>query len=136
MSEIIPGLYLGGMDDAFNPALTTNTTVINMAIEVPQTPYANRYLYLPAKDTSSEKINKYFNYAIENIDNELKQGHRVLVHCFAGISRSATIVIAYLMKTKKWPFLKAYEFVKAKRPVIDPNLGFIYQLHSYDQQNI
>jgi len=46
------------------------------------------------------------------------------VHCAAGVSRSASIVIAYLMKINHWTFENAYSFVKSKRKIIDPNFGF------------
>lgn len=133
MSEIIPGLFLGGMEDAFNPLMSQGATVVNMAVEVPQTPYANRYVHLPANDDPNEHLSRYFSYAILTIDEELGLGNKVLVHCFAGISRSAAIVIVYLMSKNRWPFSKAYEFVKSKRPIINPNFGFTVQLYAYGQ---
>ena len=58
----------------------------------------------------------------------------VFVHCHAGISRSATICIAYVMKTMQWGLSKAYEFVKQKRPCISPNLHFMGQLLEFQKQ--
>jgi protein-tyrosine phosphatase len=133
MSEIISGLFLGGMEDAFNPVHSQGATVINVASEVPQTPYANRYVHISADDVPTERLSRFFTHAIEIIDNELAMGNKVLVHCFAGISRSATIVIAYLMWKNRWAFSKAYEYVKSKRPIVDPNFGFITQLYAYGQ---
>jgi len=49
----------------------------------------------------------------------------VLVHCSMGISRSSTIVIAFIMKKFTFSFSKAYNLVKKKRPIICPNSGFI-----------
>jgi protein-tyrosine phosphatase len=49
----------------------------------------------------------------------------LLVHCAAGISRSSSTVIAYLMKKFGWTYVKAHGFVRGKRPVISPNNGFI-----------
>jgi protein-tyrosine phosphatase len=57
------------------------------------------------------------------LTDALKKGN-VLVHCFAGISRSATVVIAFLMKYKKMNFEEAFEFTKQKREIINPNFGF------------
>jgi len=56
---------------------------------------------------------------------------RVFVHCAAGMSRSPTVVIAYLMWKKKLPLNDAINFVKNKRPVISPNLNFIKQLEIF-----
>lgn len=58
----------------------------------------------------------------------------VFVHCHAGISRSATICIAYIMKTMQWDLSRAYEFVKQKRPRISPNLHFMGQLLEFQKQ--
>jgi protein-tyrosine phosphatase len=52
----------------------------------------------------------------------------------AGISRSSTFVIAYLMKTNKWKFDEAFNYVKGKRSVICPNGGFIDRLLDFEVQ--
>jgi len=46
------------------------------------------------------------------------------VHCFAGVSRSATIVIAYLMQEKEMNMEIAFSFASQARPIIFPNMGF------------
>ena len=60
------------------------------------------------------------------------QQGRVLVHCRAGVSRSATVCIAYIMQKQGLSLDSAYEFVKSKRPVIDPNINFIRQLQKFE----
>jgi protein-tyrosine phosphatase len=55
---------------------------------------------------------------------------RVYVHCSAGVS----IVLSYLMKTKEWSLLEAYQHVKAIRPGIQSNVGFLKQLLNYEQE--
>ena len=66
---------------------------------------------------------KHFDIAGEFIKINLEKTN-VLVHCFAGVSRSASIIIAYLMKEKNNTYKEAFSFVKAKRSIIDPNFGF------------
>lgn len=57
-----------------------------------------------------------------------QQNGRILVHCNAGVSRSATIVIAYLIQKCNYNFDNAYALVKSKRQCIRPNDGFLQQL--------
>jgi protein-tyrosine phosphatase len=51
-------------------------------------------------------------------------GGTVLVHCFAGISRSASCIIAYLMQELNMPFFEAMSYTRKRRPIIFPNYGF------------
>jgi len=61
-------------------------------------------------------------------------GSGVLVHCFAGISRSSTIVVAYLMIKNKWSCHKALKYVQSKRSVCKPNPGFLQQLVEFEKR--
>jgi len=64
-----------------------------------------------------------------------EQENRVLVHCLAGMSRSATIVIAYLLATTPMTTEEATAFVRSKRSVIRPNQGFTKQLEQYERRH-
>ncbi len=79
-------------------------------------------------DNPKEPISKHF-YTVHNIiSNAIADKKNVIVHCAAGMSRSPTLVLAYLMIENKWCFEEAYNHIKAKRPYINPNIGFIKQL--------
>lgn len=64
------------------------------------------------------------------IDATKKQYNNVLVHCNAGVSRSASIVIGYLILVEHFTYLDAYQIVKRARNCIQPNSGFERQLKS------
>jgi len=66
-----------------------------------------------------------FYDAIDFIANARKQGGKVYVHCVLGISRSATIIIAYKIFTEKITYQEAYDYLKEKRACINPNMTFI-----------
>ncbi len=67
------------------------------------------------------------------VDQATKQKQKVLVHCHAGVSRSTTVVVAFLMKTKRWPYKKALNYVKQRRYIVDPNFGFVEQLRKFEE---
>jgi protein-tyrosine phosphatase len=138
MSLILKNLFLGSIFEAYEPwFLTTNKIdlVVNAAQEInidyDKIGFPNiktirlDYLDLPNEDLN--KDNKLDN-VIEKIDESLKNNKPVLVHCRAGVSRSASVVIAYLMKKYNLSFLDASNFILSKRPFISPNPGYINQL--------
>jgi protein-tyrosine phosphatase len=83
-------------------------------------------------DSPVQDINKncILFHLIKMIDTYISCGKQVLVNCFAGVSRSATIVVAYFMYKNKWGVQDAISFVRSKRWWINPNYGFICQLYN------
>ena len=72
-------------------------------------------------DSLNYDIGQHFEEAYEFIEENLNKKLNVLVHCHAGVSRSAAIVIAYLMKKLGLHFDAGMELVKSRRPRIRPN---------------
>ena len=68
------------------------------------------------------------------IEEAKKKGGRVLVHCIQGISRSATIVISYIMLTHKFTYDETLKFVEQRRKIVSPNLGFTVQTTIFRQR--
>ncbi|RKP27251.1 protein-tyrosine phosphatase-like protein, partial [Syncephalis pseudoplumigaleata] len=90
------------------------------------------YLVITVDDRPATNLLQYFHDTYRFIDECIEQGGRVLVHCMAGISRSATIVIAYLMRKHQWSVDVAMQTVRQSRPIIKPNAGFRRQLALYE----
>ena len=95
-------------------------TIESVQIRVDDAPHANLQVYF---DRCADKIHQV----------NMRRG-RTLVHCIAGVSRSATICIAYLMKYQRMTLEQAYHHVKKRRPVIRPNVGFWRQLVDYERR--
>ena len=92
-------------------------------------------------DSAADKLKKDLNNCINFIDNAINDNYnknninnRILIHCMAGVSRSSTVTIAYLMKTKNIKFNQAFEFVKEKRNKINPNNGFKKMLNQFEKE--
>lgn len=90
------------------------------------------YFRISIDDKESVNIKQYFENVFEFIENGIKCDKAVLVHCSAGISRSATIVIGYLMNTMNIKYKTARDYVRDKREVICPNQGFENQLRQFE----
>ncbi|GFH50230.1 hypothetical protein CTEN210_06706 [Chaetoceros tenuissimus] len=91
------------------------------------------YCRIAINDESGANILVYLDGATEFIHHHISKGQSVLVHCQMGMSRSATVVIAYLMKYKSMSRIDAFHHVKMRRPMIKPNAGFWNQLGIYEQ---
>lgn len=89
------------------------------------------YKTLQILDLPETDITSYLGECGAFIDQAREQGGVVLVHCNAGVSRSSSVVIGYLMQKEGLPFEEAFSQVKAARPSIRPNPGFHRQLQSY-----
>ena len=92
------------------------------------------FLHIPIPDRSNISIYNYFDQFINFINNQFKNNISVYVHCQMGISRSSTLVIAYLMKEQEMSYNDAMKFVQEKRQQVEPNFGFCCMLMQYENQ--
>ncbi|KAK8741224.1 hypothetical protein OTU49_002565 [Cherax quadricarinatus] len=136
-SEVLPFLYIGNARDAQDLRILQAlgiSRVLNVTSHVPGYHENSGICYktLPAMDSGHQNLSQYFHEAIHFIDDARQAGARVLVHCQAGVSRSPTIVIAYLMKHTRMTMVDSYKYVKSRRLIISPNLNFMGQLVEWE----
>lgn len=126
------------MDDARNWELLSSLGIghiLNVTSDCPNFFEENGIVYqqVPIDDTWQQNISSYFYSSIEFIRSAQAANSKVLVHCKAGVSRSPTIVIAYLMQASKMTLTEAYSTVRAARPFISPNLDFMGHLIQFQK---
>ena len=85
------------------------------------------YCNIPIYDHKEAQIKVHFEKALDFINTAVKNNTGVLVHCIAGVSRSSSCVIAYLMHYHRLRLIQAYAAVKRQRCIIQPNEGFRLQ---------
>lgn len=137
-TRILPHLYLGSQRDVLNKEVMSQngiTYVLNASNTCPKPDFIseNHFMRIPVNDSYCEKLLPWLEKTNEFIDKAKVSNCRVIVHCLAGISRSATIAIAYIMKTMGLSSDDAYRFVKDRRPSISPNFNFLGQLLEFER---
>ena len=100
----------------------------------PKFPDAYEYLVIDVADVASEDLDAHFEKCLRFIARALLDGGRVLVHCFAGRSRSSTVVAAYVMVTEGLSLAETMKLIKDARPCAAPNAGFERQLRSFERR--
>lgn len=141
VSKLLRNLYLCGGSAASVPTMQQLgvTLVINATTEqeLPNTPLpcdeTTGYLRISIKDNREADLDRYFDEVADRIEQESQRaGGVTLVHCVAGVSRSASLCLAYLIKYHRMSLKDAYNHVKARRPQIRPNVAFVKQLMEYE----
>ena len=149
--EVQPNLYLGSEANASDlvwlkvEGITHVLSIQGQPIDVARLPdvsdamrrwheHAVRTLFIRLPDSPIASIFEHFEAAAQFINGALDTpGRKVLVHCGRGISRSASLVIAALMRRRGISYADAFALVAAKRPCIYPNVGFQLQLFVYER---
>lgn len=138
ISTIDTHLYLSGYTPATNRQLLAQLS-INCIIDATNIP-PNRnaidssivYMKVPVDDNENAPLYGYFDSVADRIESVRVSGGKTLVHCAAGISRSASLVIVYLIKYGRLSLKEAYEKVYNARRIICPNNGFWRQMIDYE----
>jgi protein-tyrosine phosphatase len=145
MSHILDNIYIGGYRDATNREFLRAhgiVYIVNCARELPAAPeylptrVCRQYLHLPMRDALNECLLKYLQRgvafmhacAVRRVSAPGGKRAGILVHCSAGMSRSVSLVLAYLMLERGWTYASALRYVKSQRRIANPNPSFKLQL--------
>ncbi|KAL4646356.1 dual specificity protein phosphatase 7-like [Arapaima gigas] len=137
--QILPYLYLGCAKDSSNLDVLGKYNIkyiLNVTPNLPNMFEHDRkfkYKQIPISDHWSQNLSQFFPEAISFIDEARSNKCGVLVHCLAGISRSVTVTVAYLMQELHLSLDDAYDFVKRKKSNISPNFNFMGQLLDFER---
>ncbi|CAG9317896.1 unnamed protein product [Blepharisma stoltei] len=133
--QVIKKLYLGSLAAANNHTILYRLGITHVLTVCPirpsKVPNVTYYLVSISDDPTVNILSK-LDECFEFINAAINNGGKVLVHCFQGVSRSATVVIAYLMKFHNMRYSDAFEHVRHTREIIDPNFGFRRQLEEFE----
>ncbi|KAI4904371.1 hypothetical protein NFI96_007939 [Prochilodus magdalenae] len=134
--QITDYLYISNRRAAKDTSVIANlniSCIINVTLDEgkPCLPSVE-YVWVPVPDSPETQLQEHFNTVADKIDKVRGQHGRVLVHCCAGVSRSATLCLAFLMKHCSMSLVEAHGLLKSRRPMIRPNSGFWKQLIEYE----
>ncbi|XP_077989327.1 dual specificity protein phosphatase 7-like [Glandiceps talaboti] len=136
--EILPYLFLGSAQDSKNIDMLSKRGIKYVLNVTPNMPNCFehegdfKYLQIPISDHWSQNLSVFFPEAIDFIEEARQAECGILVHCLAGISRSVTVTVAYLMQKLALSLNDAYDYVKKRKANISPNFNFMGQLLDFE----
>ncbi|KAF8126037.1 phosphotyrosine protein [Boletus edulis] len=137
-SEIIPRLYVSDLAFAENPAALASLGITHVLSAMrgyvahpPFHPPLHRAQFA-LDDLPFSELVAHLPHTTAFLRGALMDPNaRVLVHCVEGVSRSTSVVAAYLIAEFGWTTAQAVQFVKSRRRAAEPNFGFVKQLQEY-----
>ncbi|XP_028443714.1 dual specificity protein phosphatase 22-B [Perca flavescens] len=139
INKILPDLYLGNIKDARDRELLAQHNITHiLSIHDTAAPILEdmTYLCISAADHSKQNLIQFFRDSIMFIHESRLKGEGCLVHCVAGVSRSVTLVVAYIMTVTGRGWVESLAAVRAARPCAGPNLGFLRQLEEFENTEL
>ncbi|CAG0923334.1 unnamed protein product [Notodromas monacha] len=112
------------------------TCVINVTLELPFQPLGTgmEYMKIQIMDAPTSNLASHFDAVADKIWEVRRKGGRTLIHCVAGVSRSAALCMVYLIKYEGRNLREAYFYVRGRRPIVRPNVGFFRQMIEYEKR--
>jgi hypothetical protein len=134
--EVYPRLFLGSAYNAasYETLVKYNIKyIINVTVEISNYyPLLFTYHQISIRDNNTDSIQHHFNDSYEVINNFLEANNgNVLVHCYMGASRSATIVANYISKKTKRDIGIILNELKQQRPIVNPTIKFVSELNKF-----
>ena len=138
IGRVLDRLYISSQDVAADHNLLKQYGIVHIlnvaGLPTPRYPGIT-YCQVPILDLPEEPLVNYLPECFLFINQAIENGS-VLVHCNAGVSRSVSVVVAYLMSHHSMTYEAALNAVRQVRPAAKPNDGFVKQLQNYQQQFI
>ena len=136
--EIEENLWLGSLYSAKAklPLLEQGIRRILIVADCEDQFFPETFAYMQVKigDDYQADLLSHLDSMLAFIEYGMQNGEGVLVHCAAGISRSASVVTAYIMKKHRWGLNASLEFVRTKREYVCPNWSFMKQLRKFEKK--
>lgn len=135
VNKVLPDLYLGNFKDARDrEQLARNNITHILSIHDSAAPILQEmtYLCISAADLPTQNLTQHFKQSIMFMHESRLKGEGCLVHCLAGVSRSVTLVVAYIMTVTGLGWQEALAAVRVVRSCAGPNLGFQRQLQEFE----
>ena len=139
-TRCLQGLYVGGQGEARDLGLLRSlgvTHIVNSAIQLPcyfEEEGHFAYFHLELHDAADETILEHLHETSDFIHRAISLGGACYVHCIAGMSRSVTICLAYMLKYGGMTLQQAWARIKKRRWIIDPNKTFLYEVAKFEVQ--
>lgn len=133
-------IYLGGLPNLYNKHRLkslgiTHILTVMLGVKSSYPDHEFNTLNIPVRDVEWEKLYKYFDTAVDFIKNCEQSDGNIFVHCKCGVSRSSTLIAAYLIREKNMSADDAIKYLQLSRPKVNPNDGFRKQLKYYESYN-
>eukprot|EP00403_Amphidinium_massartii_P011646 CAMPEP_0178412444 /NCGR_PEP_ID=MMETSP0689_2-20121128/22019_1 /TAXON_ID=160604 /ORGANISM="Amphidinium massartii, Strain CS-259" /LENGTH=551 /DNA_ID=CAMNT_0020033693 /DNA_START=53 /DNA_END=1705 /DNA_ORIENTATION=- len=135
--QIAKGLFLGTAGAAEDKRAMQKRAISHVLIVHPALPEKHpkdfAYLRIGVLDEPGTNLLELLPDALAFMGKAKAGGRGCFVHCAKGISRSASVVIAYLMLERGLSFEEAWKLCEEKRPIVYPNVGFQIQLRHLEK---
>ncbi|EAY11787.1 Dual specificity phosphatase, catalytic domain containing protein [Trichomonas vaginalis G3] len=136
---VMDGLYISGEMCSSDLKLLQNfqiTHIVNMNAKQSPTSFPDKFIYFNVHiiDSVFETLTDEFWEAVKFTDEAIKSGGKVLVHCRKGISRSAALCFAFLLRYRGYQPDDAIKLIQKARPMISINDGFMKQILEYHKK--